>query len=214
MYVRQSWTGAGILKTESDETLAGFHWIDVERGVIGAGWTGSIFDNVRPFEQPFTGYAEVDIAGRVLTGSGQQFTVADEGRITFSAADNTVSLRVEEYVDYWSDPWTPEARSVDGHISDELVSESIRQNFEWREYYDPANPYFGVKGAKQRSTENDVVSGNAKGQFGGALTTFGGEEMVYGTAGLTEIQDYPGWSVILLFNSLNGIGMVRQPEDE
>lgn len=83
----------------------------------------------------------------------------------------------ERFLMYVRQSWT--GIGIPKAESDETLA-----GFHWQEHYDPANPYFGIRGAKQRNTENDVISGNAKGQFGGVLTTFDGQERVYGTAGL------------------------------
>ena len=81
----------------------------------------------------------------------------------------------------------------------------IEQVFEFEERYDPSSPYFGV-GEQQLSRENDVVSGNARGQFGGVITTeprgFPALPKVHGTAGLAEIAGYEGLSLILSFQAI------------
>ena len=84
---------------------------------------------------------------------------------------------------------------------------------------DPSSPYFGV-GEQQLSRENDVVSGNARGQFGGVITTEPGERFittgagetvlrdfpalpkVHGTAGLTDIEGDEGLSLKLYFQAI------------
>ena len=95
----------------------------------------------------------------------------------------------------------------------------IEQVFEFEERYDPSSPYFGV-GEQQLNRENDVVSGNARGQFGGVITTEPGSRLittgageavirdfpslpkVHGTAGLAEIAGYEGLSLILYFQAI------------
>ena len=110
-------------------------------------------------------------------------------------------------------------RGKEWELDQEYIPVVIEQVFEYEEHYDPSSPYFGV-GEQQLNRENDVVSGNARGQFGGVITTEPGSRLittgageavirdfpalpsVHGTAGLTDIEGYEGLSLIMYFSAI------------
>ena len=235
LFVWRRWIAAGVYGEAQPrfETVHG-QWSDIEARHVGVFWAGPSIAEPRPLETPIRGEADVHMGGvGILPDGGMVFT-RGYGTLGFDLNDSTVTLKIGDkspFVDLRglttpegeplfpeADRWNPDRYPVgislaregrEWEIDEGYPPEVIEQVFEFEEHYDPSSPYFGV-GGQQASRENDVVSGNARGQFGGVITTEPGHVLittgagegdprVFGTAGLTDIEGYEGLSLMMNF---------------
>ena len=238
--VYRYWQAAGVFGVGYDVTAG--TWYDLKAKQMGVFWSGPSIDNPTPLEQPIHGTLRVGAYGYGFTtttgesgifeGDGTDNTNTGSnvgGELTFAGATGYLTLNVQTSLATLelgvSNPGVYHRLGDNVVIEQEpeisgirLNASKIDQAFVYQERYDPKSPFFGT-GEQQLNRENDVVSGNGRGQFGGVISTGYGWEhahtaadtgpgphrrthpTVYGTLGLTEIKGHEGLSLIMLYRA-------------
>ena len=215
MSVASGWIDAGTIQGHAHprhEVVRGW-WTDRERQAAGVFWSGETIDSPRPLDAPIHGSARFAAAGNVFLPDGALVQAQAPGRVRFDTWSNTVRM----------DLGLPEQAHHKRGIAllnlDELRANPERWDIEtsfidavfvFEEEYDPDSHSFGLD-TTDGLRENDITSGNAKGQFGGVITTtprpdsvsFKGNHAapaVFGTVGLTDIEseDDANWDGVSL----------------
>ena len=223
LHVWHHWIEEGLFGENQPryETTKGI-WADRELGHVGVFWAGESVNRPRPLERPVHGSAHVWAYGMGFLPNGDLMHASSQGTLTMHVQDQLVRLSVADSV--------RESKRAIGVVS---ISGSyaigVRGPFVFEERYDPKSAYFGV-GEQQRSRENDVVSGNARGQFSGVITTWPtryyldssrtrtathpGVPAVLGTLGLTDIKGHEGLSLLMFWNAHFHPNFSWDPDEE
>ena len=200
--VHRQWTRAGVIdNSERDFDVTKGWWHDSDAGHVGVFWTGPSIDNPHPLDQPIDGAAQIVATGHAFLDDGTLVQAQANGEIAMNlnGVDSTVTLDLgkPKQAHNTTGITLVNLNEYDAYRTDDP---QIEQIFRFEESYDPDSPYFGT-GDQQRSTKNDVVSGNARGQFAGVITkrpnsVQGGADLmvpaVFGTLGLTDIAELEG----------------------
>lgn len=207
LQVRRRWYEEGVLgETQELHDVTDGLWYDRETNHTGVFWAGPTVDEPRPLDNPIHGSVRVGTSGYGFLSNGELVRARSWGLLTLDVDESLVKLELGARKYEFSRPGISLT-----HVEDSGISLShIEDIWVYEERYDPDSPWFGI-GDGQRNDENDVVSGNGRGQFGGVITTWpkaiGGRLVpkapaVFGVVGLTDIQGHDGLSLLMLYDAL------------
>ena len=207
-------------------------WHDRESGHIGVYLAGASIDDPRPVEGSVLGHTSGWASGLAISKDGEVAEARAPVDMTIELAGEDRSIRVVlgrkeslggEGITLTRTSALNEFLASQGYTSWWLAEDfysglSNHEGFVYVERFGgPNGRLFGV-GDGQRDQENDVVSGNGRGQLAGVLTTFpattverpdGSRErtdpynhpVIFGTVGLTDIEGHEGLSLLMTFGS-------------
>ena len=226
LYVWRHWIEEGLYgENQPRYETTRVYWADRESGHVGVFWAGESVNRPRPLDRPIHGSAVMWASGLGLLPNGDLVAASANGLLTMHVQNQLVRLSV-------GDAWVSPDGIPQGIFAIEDSGSygfQIHDRFVFEERYDPKSAYFGV-GEQQRSRENDVVSGNARGQFSGVITTspvryyldssrvhtatHPGALEVLGALGLTDVKGHEGLSLLMYWHTQFHPNFSWDPDEE